>query len=93
MLQENLRGLAIATGADVIDVATVWERVRTEQLPFSLYQDGNHPSLEGSYLAALVIYANLSNSGVDRVTYVPWGMSSDDAALLRSKVQAALNGY
>lgn len=93
VLQQNLRRLAIATGADVIDVASVWERVRMEELPFSLYKDGNHPSLHGSYLAALVIYANLSHSGVDGVTYVPWGMSSDDAALLRNKVQAALNGH
>lgn len=93
MLQENLRGLAIATGADVIDVASIWDRVRHEELPFSLYKDGNHPSLEGSYLAALVIYASLSRSGVDRVTYVPWDMSSDDAELLRTEVQAALNGY
>lgn len=94
IVRANLRSLAIATGADVIDVAGVWERVRMEELPFSLYKDkdGYHPSLEGSYLAALVIYANLSRSGVDRVTYVPRGMSSDDAALLRNKVQAALNG-
>jgi hypothetical protein len=93
MLQENLRSLAIATGADVIDVASVWERVGAEQLPFPLYKDGNHPSLEGSYLAALVIYAKLSNSRPDKVTYVPWDMSSDDAELLRTKVQSALDGY
>lgn len=93
IVRANLRSLAIATGADVIDVARVWERVRVEQLPFSLYNDGNHPSLEGSYLMALAIYANLSRSGVDKVSYVPWGMSSDDAALLRAKVQSALDGY
>lgn len=92
IVRANLRRLAIATGADVIDVASVWERVRMEELPFSLYKDGNHPTLEGSYLAALVIYANLSNSSPDRVTYVPRGMSSDDAELLRTKVQSALNG-
>jgi hypothetical protein len=91
-LQKNLRSLASATGAEVIDVASVWERVRMEELPFSLYKDGNHPSLEGSYLAALVVYANLSRSGVDKVTYVPSGMRSEDAALLRKNVQLALNG-
>jgi hypothetical protein len=90
ILQENLRGLAIATGADVIDVARVWDRVRAEGLPFSLYKDGNHPSLEGSYLAALVVYASIAQANVTNVTYVPWGMSSDHAALLRECVQAAL---
>ena len=88
--QSNLRALAIATGADVIDIASVWDRVRAEKLPFSLYKDGNHPSLEGSYLAALVVYAGLSHDDVAAVTYVPWGMSSDHAALLREHVQAAL---
>ena len=91
-LQKNLRSLASATGADVVDVASVWERVRLEQLPFSLYKDGNHPSLEGSYLAALVIYAKLTGGRVDKVTYVPSGMSSEHAALLRKNVQLALDG-
>ena len=88
--QNNLRGLAIATGADVIDIARVWDRVAAADLPFSLYKDGNHPSLEGSYLAALVVYAGLAHADVTAVTYVPWGMSSDHAALLRERVQAAL---
>ena len=92
ILQENLRGLAIATSADVIDVARVWDRVRSEPLPFSLYKDGNHPSLEGSYLAALVVYAGLSQAAVTGVTYVPWGMSDADARLLRQLVHASLAG-
>ena len=41
---------------------------------------------------ALVIYASLSRSGVEKVTYVPAGMSSEHAALLRKNVQLALNG-
>jgi len=90
ILQENLRGLAIATGADVVDIARVWDGVLAQQLPFSLYKDGNHPSLEGSYLAALVVYAGLSHADVTAVTYVPWGMSSDRANLLRDRVDAAL---
>jgi hypothetical protein len=90
--QENVRQLAIAGSAEVIDVARVWDQVLAPGLPFSLYKDGNHPSLEGSYLIALVIYASLSRSGVDSVTYAPWKMSSDDAELLRNRVQSALSG-
>jgi len=92
ILQENLRGLAIATGADVIDVASIWDRVRAHELPFSLYKDGNHPSLEGSYLAALIVYAGLSHGDVTAVTYVPQGMDGANAKLLRELVQAALSG-
>lgn len=91
--QANVRSLANTAGADVIDVARVWNRVRREELPFSLYKDGNHPSLQGSYLIALVIYARLSYSDVTKVRYVPWGMSSEDAELLRNKVQVALTVY
>jgi len=90
--QQNVRSLAMATGADVIDIASVWDQVLAQDLPFSLYKDGNHPSLQGSYLIALVIYARLSGNGVDRINYVPWGMSSDDAELLRNKAQVALYG-
>lgn len=90
--QSNLRRLAIATSSDVIDIASIWEKVRAEELPFSLYKDGNHPSLEGSYLAALVVYYGLSHDDVSKVTYVPWGMSGDDARLLRERVQTSLAG-
>jgi hypothetical protein len=90
--QSSLRGLAYAVGADVIDIASVWDRVKADQLPFSLYKDGNHPSLEGSYLAALVVYAGLSHDDVTKVTYVPWRMSGSDAKLLRERVQASLAG-
>lgn len=91
--QENVRTLATAAGADVIDVASIWDQVLAQGVPFPLYKDGNHPSLHGSYLIALVIYAKLSGSDVRDVTYVPWRMSNEDAELLRNKVQAALSGY
>ena len=91
--RENVGNLAMATGAGLIDVASIWDQVLAQDLPFSLYKDGNHPSLQGSYLVALVIYAKLSGADVDRVTYVPWSMSDDDAELLRNKVQVALKGY
>ena len=89
-IEANSRALASRTGADLIDVAQVWEDVSTEALPFSLYKDGNHPSVEGSYLVALVIYAELAHADVDDVTYVPRGMSAENAASLRDRVQRSL---
>ena len=86
----NHRALAAQTGARLIDAARIWDDVRTQELPFSLYTDGRHPTLEGSYLAALIIYAELSHSDVEDVTYVPWRMNADYAALLRRRVQQAL---
>jgi hypothetical protein len=86
----NNRALASQTGGQLINVVRVWEDVLSEDLPFSLYEDGNHPSLYGSYLAALVIYAEIAKTDVANVTYVPWGMSADDAALLRDRAQRSL---
>ena len=90
MSQNHYRGLASTTGSQLIDVARVWEKMRDQDLPFSLYKDDDHPTLEGSYLVALVVYAGLSGTDVSSVTYVPWGMSNDDAALLRTKVKESL---
>ena len=93
-IETNHRGLASRTGAGLIDVARVWRDVEAEALPFSLYQrDGNHPSLEGSYLAGLVIYAQLAQRDVQDVTYVPWRMRGEDAALLRERVQRSLHAH
>ena len=90
--QENVRGLASETGAEVIDINRVWENVRAGDLPFSLYSDGNHPSVQGSYLIALVVYAALSKSNVANVSYVPRGMTEAEGTLLRDRVRAVLGG-
>lgn len=88
--QSHYRALAQETGAQLVDVARVWEELHDQDLPFQLYKDDDHPTLEGSYLVALVVYAELSGANVSAVTYVPWGMDSDDAALLREKVKESL---
>ncbi|MGZ8312324.1 MAG: hypothetical protein ACXWU1_12500 [Allosphingosinicella sp.] len=90
-LERNSRGLAARTGGELIDVAQVWEDLLADDLPFSLYKDdGNHPSLEGSYAAALVVYASLSGRNVADVAYVPWSMNGEHATLLRDRVQESL---
>lgn len=90
--QQNIRMLAAAAGADVADIASIWDQILAQDLPFSIYKDGNHPSLEGSYLIALIIYSRLSGADVTNVAYVPWGMSGEDAELLRTKLHIAMHG-
>lgn len=91
--QGHSRELSTRTGAQLIDVAQVWEDVRSQGLPFSLYKDEvGHPTKQGSYLVALVVFAALSGMDPNAVTYVPWGMDSADAELLRRKAQESL-GY
>ncbi len=87
---EHLR-LARRTEARRANVGAVWLAVEAADPPFRLDRgDGNHPSLHGSYLTALVIYAWLSGGDVADVAYVPHGLSEADAALLRRLVGEAL---
>jgi hypothetical protein len=39
-----------------------------------LYEDGNHPTVYGSYLSALMIYGFISETGVRTVAYRPDGV-------------------
>lgn len=87
--RDHLR-LARRSGARRANVGEVWRAVLAADPPFRLERDGNHPTLHGSYLAALVFYAQLSGRGVADVSYVPSGLSSEDAALLRKLVGSAL---
>lgn len=88
--ERQYQALAQEAGAQLIDVARVWEEVRSENLPLSLYKDDDHPSVAGTYLVALVVCADLFGTDPAAVSYVPWGMSDQDAELLRQRVKTAL---
>jgi hypothetical protein len=88
-IREDSEILARRTGARLIDVERLWEQVRQARPGIQLTEDGNHPTIAGSYLFALALYAALSGSQVGDVTYVPNGMSPGDAALLRQAVDEA----
>jgi len=89
MQDDHLR-LARLSGARRANVGETWRAVLAADPPFRLERDGNHPTPHGSYLAALVFYAHLSGRGVADVSYVPSGLSPEDAALLRRLVGSAL---
>lgn len=88
-IQRKHHELAAAIGVDLVNVGLVWERVRALKPSFSLYADDNHPSVHGSYLAALMFYAHVSGGDVENVTYRPSGVSIADAEVLRG----AVSGY
>lgn len=58
-------------------------RDRAPSLPL-LRKDGSHPTVQGSYLAALVLYAAVSGVDPARVTYHPWHVSAEQATELRA---------
>jgi hypothetical protein len=81
--------LAGRTGARLINVERLWERVRLANPAMQLTEDGNHPTVTGSYLYALALYAALSGRPVAQVSYAPSDLSPGDAAVLRQAVDAA----
>jgi hypothetical protein len=85
-IQSDYARLSGVTGARLVNVAQVWERVHDAAPELPLYQDGNHPTLQGSYLSALTLYAHLSATDGANVTYVPNGMSAAEAAIIRRAV-------
>jgi hypothetical protein len=82
-IQGDYRSLVRRTGADLINVGAAWKDVQNARPPFELLLDGNHPSVHGSYLYALLVYHRLSGVDLERVTFVPEGVSPAEGALIR----------
>ncbi len=80
----------LASEADLarINLAGLWEAVRRSYPSIRLTTDGNHPTVAGSYLYALALYAHLSSGPVGNVTYVPERLEPKDAESLRSAVDS-----
>jgi hypothetical protein len=75
------------TGAHLVDVAGIWSAVERDHPEIALTEDGNHPSLAGSYLFALALYGDLSGRDVGSVTYAPSGLDPSVVAKLRQEVR------
>ena len=89
LIREMHAKLASDAGLGRVNVAGTWELVRQTNPSIALTTDGNHPTVAGSYLYALAVYAQLTNGSVANVTFVPDGLSADDAEALRHAVDAA----
>lgn len=88
LIREMHARLASEANLGRINVAGPWEAVRTAHPSIRLTTDGNHPTMAGSYLYALAVYAHLSYGSVAGVTYVPEGISPDDAKVIRNAVDS-----
>lgn len=88
-IQEQHARLAALTGVDLVNVGLIWEKLQSSGIP--LYDDCNHPSIYGSYLAALMFYGYFTGNDVTNVTYKPAEVSLDQAQVLRTTVSQYLN--
>ena len=86
--EADTRRLAGDEGAGTIDTSAVWEDVRASDPQMPLYEDGNHPTVYGSYLSALMIYGFVSGADVTQVTWRPAGVDEASAREIRRIVAA-----
>jgi hypothetical protein len=85
-IQSDYQNLAAKGGASLVNVGLVWEVLLNAKPDIQLYDDGNHPSLTGSYLEALTLYRSLSPTTFHRVTYLPEGVTAEVASELGKAV-------
>jgi len=86
-IRSSTGALGERTGAHLVDVATIWSAVERDHPEIELTEDGNHPSLAGSYLFALILYGDLSGRDVGAVTYVPSGLDPSVVTKIRQEVR------
>jgi hypothetical protein len=83
-IQSDTATLGARTGAHLVNVGRLWSYAEHDCPDIPLTEDGNHPSLAGSYLFALALYGDISGHDVGAVTYVPDGLDPAVAAKLRT---------
>ncbi len=73
----------------VSPVGAVWRELRDNGIPFNLYvSDGSHPSIYGSYAAALSFYTIFFQNDPTLTTYVPAGISAADATTIKNTTKS-----
>lgn len=81
--------LAAQIKAQVAPVGHVYAALLQQNSKWPLYEaDSHHPSIPGTYLAALVFYKALTGRSPEETTYVPQGINAESAAALRQMAAA-----
>ncbi len=89
-IQGDYRRLARRTEAGLIDAGGAWRRFEATGSAIALAPDGNHPSVHGAYLTALIVYAHLGDGDLSKVSWAPEGISPEEAEELRRSAAAFL---
>lgn len=76
--------LAAQMNAQVAPVGHAYAALLKTNPKWPLYEaDSHHPSVPGTYLAALVFYKTLTGRSPEETTFVPQGVNAESAAVLR----------
>lgn len=91
LIQTHYGQLAARNNAVMVNVGKAWAHVLRYRSDIALYTDGNHATIHGSYLAALMFYRNFSGDSLSYVGYIPSGVTEEEAEylmLVANKVMA-----
>ena len=76
--------LAAQLKATVAPVGHAYADLLKQNSKWPLYEaDSHHPSIPGTYLAALVLYKTLTGGSPEETTFVPQGVNAESAKVLR----------
>lgn len=88
--------VASELGAVVVPVAKAYDNAfhkeGTDELG-TWFSDDRHPTLKATYMAACMEYGAITGADPEQITFVPAGLSADEAAKMRSYASEALKGY
>jgi len=88
-MQQELRNtymqMAQTNKSTIAPVGVAWKAMRDSFPSINLYNnDGSHPSLHGSYLAACVFYCTLFQKSCIGSTFMPIGIGTGDAVTIQT---------
>lgn len=84
VIGDEHRRLSAETGALLIDTRLAWEHLRAASPGLRLTTDGNHPTVDGSYLSALMVYRFLAGAPAAAVTFEPEGVTPGEGPTIRA---------
>ena len=84
-IQHDYLMLSTQTNTPMVDVGQAFAQLPTFNRRFNkLTTDGNHPNLQGSYLAAAMFHRCFSKVSAQSISYTPSELSQDDADAIRT---------
>jgi hypothetical protein len=88
------RDAAKELNVDVAPVGLAWEQASKQRSSMNFYAtDREHPSIFGTYLATCVIYATIFERDPSGFTYVPSGITREEAAFLQRVAWQTIQDY
>ena len=85
-ITKGYQEIATELDASVIPVGPIWMRAKELRPDLNLYFDNKHPSPDGSYLIALIVYQTLTGNSINQISNRVTTIDSDGEKLYLSFV-------